>query len=308
MGFRVTNFAYPFASATPAVEQQVANCGYNSARGLGDLKSKAAPTLTEVAEPLPVPTADLFFTKAPDEVDNTWAVADMQAVVTQAEAGGGWVQLTFHHFDSATDPLTVTTTNFQAYVNWLVTEQTAGRIVVKTVRQVMAAQFPDPANPALDLDKPLVNGPAAPPPITVGNLIQNPSLETAGPVATGLPYCWAIGAYGTNTHTFTSVSRATRGPLQNRWSFPATLTAMPSYCRLWTWANVRRALRPAISIKCPLGTRRRLRRNSSSTTERALARGITGPQVRTLPRQQRGPRPPGPPHRFRQVRAQSAWA
>ncbi|WP_332601919.1 polysaccharide deacetylase family protein [Arthrobacter sp. S2(2024)] len=206
MGFRVTNFAYPFASATPAVEQQVANCGYNSARGLGDLKSKAAPTLTEVAEPLPVPTADLFFTKAPDEVDNTWAVADMQAVVTQAEAGGGWVQLTFHHFDSATDPLTVTTTNFQAYVNWLVTEQTAGRIVVKTVRQVMAAQFPDPANPALDLDKPLVNGPAAPPPITVGNLIQNPSLETAGPVATGLPYCWAIGAYGTNTHTFTSVS------------------------------------------------------------------------------------------------------
>ncbi len=206
MGFRVTNFAYPFASATPAVQQQAADCGYNSARGLGDLKSKAAPTLTDVAEPLPVPTADLFFTKAPDEVDNTWAVADMQAVVTQAEAGGGWVQLTFHHFDSSTDPLTVTTANFQAYVNWLVTEQTAGRIVVKTVRQVMAAQFPDPSNSALDVDKPLVNGPAAPPPITTGNLIQNPSLETAGPVATGLPYCWAVGAFGTNTHTFTSVS------------------------------------------------------------------------------------------------------
>ncbi|WP_441428251.1 polysaccharide deacetylase family protein [Arthrobacter sp. 2RAF6] len=206
MGFRVTNFAYPFASATPAVEQTVANCGYNSARGLGDLKSKAAPTLTEVAEPLPVPAADLYFTKAPDEVDNTWALSDLQTVVTQAEAGGGWVQLTFHHFDSTTDPLTVTTANFQAYVNWLVTEQTAGRIVVKTVRQVMAAQFPDPSNPALDVDKPLVNGPAAPPPITVGNLLQNPSLETAGPVASGLPYCWAIGSYGTQTSTFTSVT------------------------------------------------------------------------------------------------------
>lgn len=205
MGFRVTNFAYPFASSTPAVQQTVANCGYNSARGLGDLKSKAAPTLTEVAEPLPVPTADLFFTKAPDEVDNTWTVADMQAVVTQAEPGGGWVQLTFHHFDS-TDPLSVTTANFHSYVDWLATEQTAGRIVVKTVRQVMAAQFPDPSNSALDVNKPLVNGPAAPPPITTGNLIQNPSLETPGPVASGLPYCWAVGAYGTNTHTFTSVS------------------------------------------------------------------------------------------------------
>ncbi|WP_265977155.1 polysaccharide deacetylase family protein [Arthrobacter sp. MI7-26] len=206
MGFRVTNFAYPFASATPAVQQTVANCGYNSARGLGDLKSKAAPTLTEVAEPLPVPAADLYFTKAPDEVDNTWTVADMQTVVTQAEAGGGWVQLTFHHFDSTTDPLTVTTLNFQNYVNWLLTEQTAGRIAVKTVSQVMAAQFPDPSNPALDVNKPVVNGPAAPPPITVGNLLQNPSLETAGPVASGLPYCWAIGSYGTQTSTFTSVT------------------------------------------------------------------------------------------------------
>lgn len=206
MGFRVTNFAYPFASATPAVQQTVANCGYNSARGLGDLKSKAAPTLTQVAEPLPVPAADLYFTKAPDEVDNTWTVTDMQTVVTQAEAGGGWVQLTFHHFDSTSDPLTVTTANFQAYVNWLATEQAAGRIAVKTVSQVMAAQFPDPSNPAFDVDKPVVNGPAAPPPITVGNLLQNPSLETAGPVASGLPYCWAIGSYGTQTSTFTSVT------------------------------------------------------------------------------------------------------
>ncbi|TDF92895.1 hypothetical protein E1809_17210 [Arthrobacter terricola] len=206
MGFRVTNFAYPFASATAAVEQTAADCGYNSARGLGDLKSKAAPTLTDVAEPLPVPAADLYFTKAPDEVDNTWALSDLQTVVTQAESGGGWVQLTFHHFDSTTDPLSVTTANFQAYVDWLVTEQAAGRIVVKTVSQVMASQFPDPTNANLDVDKPLVNGPAAPPPITVGNLIQNPSLETAGPVASGLPYCFAIGSYGTQTSTFTNVS------------------------------------------------------------------------------------------------------
>ncbi|MEZ2389059.1 polysaccharide deacetylase family protein [bacterium RCC_150] len=206
MGFRVTNFAYPFASATPAVEQTVADCGYNSARGLGDLKSKAAPTLTDLSEPLPVPAADLYFTKAPDEVDNTWAVSDMQSVVTQAEPGGGWVQLTFHHFDSTTDPLTVTTANFHAYVDWLATEQTAGRIAVKTVSQVMAAQFPDPSNSALDVNKPVVQGPPPPPPITVGNLLQNPSLETAGPVASGLPYCWAIGSYGTQTSTFTSVS------------------------------------------------------------------------------------------------------
>ncbi|WP_427018618.1 polysaccharide deacetylase family protein [Pseudarthrobacter sp. P1] len=206
MGFRVTNFAYPFASSTAAVQQTVAACGYNSARGLGDLKSKAAPTLTDLAEPLPVPAADLMFTKAPDEVDNTWSLADMQAVVTQAEPAGGWVQLTFHHFDSTTDPLTVTTANFRAYVDWLVAEQTAGRVIVKTVRQVMAAQFPDPANAALDVNKPLVNGPAAPAPITTGNLIKNPGLETAGPVATGLPQCFAIGSFGSNTHAFSTVT------------------------------------------------------------------------------------------------------
>ncbi|MFH5878064.1 hypothetical protein [Arthrobacter sp. NA-172] len=34
------------------------------------LKSKTAPTLTEVAEPLPCPAADLYFTRARDEVDN----------------------------------------------------------------------------------------------------------------------------------------------------------------------------------------------------------------------------------------------
>ena len=45
-GLDVQNFAYPFASASPAAEAAVAACGYNSARGLGDIRSKVAGSET----------------------------------------------------------------------------------------------------------------------------------------------------------------------------------------------------------------------------------------------------------------------
>jgi peptidoglycan/xylan/chitin deacetylase (PgdA/CDA1 family) len=60
MGLNVTNFAYPFASLTPEVQTIVQGCGYNSARGLGDLESVVAGTAGfGFAEAVPVPAADL---------------------------------------------------------------------------------------------------------------------------------------------------------------------------------------------------------------------------------------------------------
>ena len=38
-GFNVTDFAYPFAEFDPADEPTVASCGFNSARGVGDINS-----------------------------------------------------------------------------------------------------------------------------------------------------------------------------------------------------------------------------------------------------------------------------
>ncbi|WP_051389076.1 polysaccharide deacetylase family protein [Arthrobacter sp. 35W] len=199
MGFRITSFAYPFASLTPAVEQTVADCGYNSARGLGDIASQIPGSAGfPVAETLP--PADPFLTAAPDEVDSTWTPTNLTDLVTKAEtaaatAPGGWIQYTFHHINFPSDPLNITTANFNGLIDFLAAEQTAGRIVVKTVDQVIGGTV-----------KPTVAGPAAPPPVTVGNLLKNPGLETAGPAASGLPQCWAAGTFGTNTHVFSSVT------------------------------------------------------------------------------------------------------
>jgi peptidoglycan/xylan/chitin deacetylase (PgdA/CDA1 family) len=190
-GLNITNFAYPFASSSPAVETIVKDCGYNSARGLGDILSKAPDSIgMPVAET--IPPLNPYNTAAPNQVDNTWTLADLQNQVTQAvTGGGGWVQLTFHHIGTpATDPLTITEALYGQYVTWLKDQAAAGTIEVKTVRDVIGGT-----------SQPVVSGPAAPAPITTGNLIQNPSLETAGPVV-GLPKCWATGAYGTNTPTF----------------------------------------------------------------------------------------------------------
>jgi hypothetical protein len=201
MGFRVTSFAYPFASLTPAVEQTVKDCGFNSARSLGDLESKVAGTAgLGFAEA--VPPTDPWLTKAPDEIDNTWTLLDMQNLVTNARAAGGWVQLTFHHIGTGidptsniADPLTVSTALYTQFVQWLADQQASGLATVKTVDQVIAGTV-----------QAAVSGPAAPPPVTTGNLFKNPSLETAGPAATGLPQCWAAGGYGTNTRAFSTVT------------------------------------------------------------------------------------------------------
>lgn len=201
MGFTVTNFAYPFASLTPAVESTVAACGYNSARGLGDLES-VVPGSAGLGFAETLPPADPYDTKAPDEVDNTWTLADLKNLVTKAEPGGGWVQVTFHHIGTGidptsgiADPLTVSTTLFTQYVQWLAAEKAAGRIAVQTVQETLGGAF-----------KPVVAGPAAPPPVTAGNLVKNASMETAGPVASGLPQCWAQGSYGSHTATFTTAT------------------------------------------------------------------------------------------------------
>jgi hypothetical protein len=196
-GFRITSFAYPFASTSDAVLQVVRDCGYNSARGLGDLESKV-PESVGFGFAEAIPPLEPMLTKAPDQIDNTWTILDLKNLVTKAQPAGGWVQLTFHHIGdgidpttNTADPLTVSTPLFQEFVTWLAGEQAAGRATVKTVDQVIGGTV-----------KALVNGPAAPAPQTTGNLIKNPGLETAPLVAGGLPQCWAAGGWGTNTRAF----------------------------------------------------------------------------------------------------------
>ncbi|GAB2733475.1 polysaccharide deacetylase family protein [Arthrobacter bambusae] len=193
LGFTITDFAYPFAAENASIETIVKNCGLNSARGLGDIKTRFSCAGCPLAET--IPPANPYNTAAPDEVDNTWTLADLQKSVTQAEPAGGWVQLTFHHISAtSTDPLNVTPTLFNQFATWL--KSRPATTSVKTVRQVIGGTV-----------KPVVSGPPAPPEGT-GNLIKNPSLET---LVSGAPQCWAGAGYGTNTATFSTVRQAHTG-------------------------------------------------------------------------------------------------
>ena len=198
-GFAVTSFAYPFASSNATAEGIVRNCGYNSARGLGDIQTRFSCAGCALAET--IPPANAYNTAAPDQVDNRWSLADLQRSVTQAESVGGWIQLTFHHIAaSSADPLNVTPTVFQQFAAWL--KARPATTTVRTVNQVIGGTV-----------KPAVSGPAVPPQPTSGNLVKNPSLET---LVGGVPQCWQEGGYGTNSRTFTTVSPGRTGSVAER--------------------------------------------------------------------------------------------
>lgn len=199
-GFRITNFAYPWAAENAAVEAIAKNCGYNSARGLGDIKTRFSCADCPLAES--IPPGNAFNTAAPDEEDSSWTLADLQKSVTQAETGGGgWVQLTFHHVAaSSADPLNITPTLLSQFATWL--KARPSTTSVKTVNQVIGGTV-----------KPVVAGPAVPPPATNGNLVKNPGLET---LVSGVPQCWQQGGYGTNTAAFNVVAPGHTGAVAER--------------------------------------------------------------------------------------------
>lgn len=200
-GIPVASFAYPFASSTTAVENAVNTCGDNSARGLGDVKTRFSCGTCVVGET--VPPADKWFTRAPDQVESTWTLADLQKSVTQAEArnNGSWVQLTFHHICTTTgascpEP-SVSSTIYNQFVDWLAARPTTTK--VKTVGAVIGGTT-----------KAAVAGPVAPEAPAGTNMIGNPSMETFNS-ATGLPQCYMAGGWGTNTATFAVTSDAHTG-------------------------------------------------------------------------------------------------
>src|SRR3954447_4677539 len=205
-GVTVTDFAYPFASANSAVEKVASDCGYNSARGLGDVKSRFCvpssncPVYAESTTP-----ADYFYTKALDEVESNWTLTDLQnGVLSAASHGGGWVQYTFHHICTpgaayCADPQ-ITTSLYNQFIQWLGNRVKAvgSTTTVKTVAQVIN-------KPA----KPIVPPPGA----TSPNAVQNPSLET---VTSGVPNCFQQAGYGTNTPSFATTTPGHTGSVAEK--------------------------------------------------------------------------------------------
>lgn len=203
-GFSVTSFAYPFASVNAAAEAAVKACGYNSARGLGDIKTPFGCADCAYAET--IPPGDPFYIKAPDQVGTTWTLDDLKATVTNAETTGGWVELTFHHICATAcdvDGLSVTPTTLTAFATWLAARSATNNTVVKTVNQVIGGSV-----------KPIVTAPSTPAPGPGVNGVQNPSLESVG--ADGVPTCFKVEGYGTNTPAYSTVTPGHTGQIAEK--------------------------------------------------------------------------------------------
>ncbi|MBB6403195.1 polysaccharide deacetylase family protein [Arthrobacter sp. AZCC_0090] len=176
-GFQVSNFAYPFAAENATVQTEVKNCGFASGRGLGDIRSPASCPSCPFAETLP--PANPLVTKAPDEVDSTWTLQNLQDLVTNAESTGGWLQLTFHHIAIGTDPtLTISPTLFDTFVTWLAARTANGTTSVKTVAQALGQSTPPPPPPPPPASSPFIDVPVGYPFFTEINWMAAQGIST----------------------------------------------------------------------------------------------------------------------------------
>jgi peptidoglycan/xylan/chitin deacetylase (PgdA/CDA1 family) len=172
-GFRVTSFAYPYASHNRSVEAIARDCGYNSARlGSGIRRPGTSPgncPHCPVAET--IPPANPYTIRTLQAIDPSWTLADLKGVVTNAEDhGGGWVVLVFHHVCDDNCPLSTSPAVLDAFSAWLKSREVRGT-QVKTVDQVIGGSV-----------KPIV----APAPAAAHGAM-NPSLEISS--SAGIPDC-----------------------------------------------------------------------------------------------------------------------
>jgi peptidoglycan/xylan/chitin deacetylase (PgdA/CDA1 family) len=133
MGFRVTSFSYPFGSTDAEAKRVVEQCGYNSGRGVGDLRSPGSGCrLCATANTIPPVDRWKIYTNKSIDADLNKA----KIYVTQAEEDiGGWVPLVFHHICDGCAANSMDLETFSAFVEWL--SKRPSSTEVKTVHQVI---------------------------------------------------------------------------------------------------------------------------------------------------------------------------
>jgi peptidoglycan/xylan/chitin deacetylase (PgdA/CDA1 family) len=205
-GYAVTSFAYPFVAfnaTTKAIAQQ---CGYNTARAAGDLRTPFSCGTCPTAET--VPPADPYALRTPDDITLSWTLANLQNLVTRAEQNGGWLPLLLHHVCATNCPQeSITPTTLDQFLAWLKPRSASTiRTTVRTVQQVVGGAV-----------KPAVAPTPPPAPGAPGvNTVRNASLETASSTATNVPDCFQSAGYGTNTATVSRVTDAHTGSWASR--------------------------------------------------------------------------------------------
>src|SRR5580704_2461787 len=195
-GFRVTDFAYPFALENPTLQRLTQQCGYNSGLGTGQLRGAGVCSTCPFAET--IPPANPYVLRTPIEVSSvgtSWTPATFENIVTAAQQnGGGWVIFTVHDVCPRTCSLGVTVPELDTVLKWLHGRTSTG-VSVRTIGQVIGG----PVRPAV---------PGPPPPRIPPPGVMNPRLTE---VSSGVPACFQAARYGTNHAAFSYSSSAGPG-------------------------------------------------------------------------------------------------
>lgn len=188
-GFRVTDFAYPFALVNRTLQRLTRRCGYNSGLGTGQLRGAGLCTRCPFAET--IPPLNPYVLRTPIEVASVgtrWTPRTFEQIVSGARShGGGWVIFTLHDVCAHSCALGVTLPELTSVLRWI--SRLAGQgVSVRTVRQVVGG----PVRPAVPGPRPR---PVPPPGI------RNSRLTAIG--ANGVPACFQSVHYGHNESAFT---------------------------------------------------------------------------------------------------------
>lgn len=196
-GYQVTSFAFPYNTHTASTEAVARDCGYNSARALGDVYSPTECVNCDPGETMP--PRKPFAIRAPGTLNMSTTLADLQKRVLRAEeAGGGWVPLVMHQTCDYCGDLAISPSVLDSFAGWLAQRESRGT-AVRTVDQVVGG----PVQPVVDA-----------PPAETPNTLANASLELSG--SSVQPRGWAPGGWGRNEPVWTRTRDAHSGEWATR--------------------------------------------------------------------------------------------
>src|SRR5581483_10645233 len=127
-----------------------------------------------------------------------------EVIAAENQGTGGWAPVVFHQICNACDTDWISQSDFSGFLDWLSGEVAAGRVIVKTVQQVVGGAT-----------QPVVNGPAAPPAPNGYSTLKNASLEYDSN-ADRAPDCWQFDSFGSSNVTWSRTSDAHTGSFAER--------------------------------------------------------------------------------------------
>jgi peptidoglycan/xylan/chitin deacetylase (PgdA/CDA1 family) len=124
-GFEAVSFAYPYGGYDEPARDMVRECGYTSGRTIGAGLEDIPPLDAFKLRAYPYVVSDTTFSKLQRYVSGT------------RKDGGGWVILIFHHVCDDCDYFAVHPDVLQRFIAWLAEEQAQGRVLVRTVGEIV---------------------------------------------------------------------------------------------------------------------------------------------------------------------------